>query len=166
MRSASLPLVPPQEPIRVSVSQAMPNSTQQTETRSFERSSWPSGTLRPVLLELQRQLRANDVSISLNPGVTGKSGPQIGGIDLVTGLTELPVGEAVITVRYARDLSDSEMVSHSDVLTLEQLVADEIVVVFSATDEGYRIGVSSRDRRHARRIFEQVVAGLSLLPAS
>lgn len=106
---------------------------------------------------------AKDLSVVINVALcTGKSAPTAGGVTLASEWTEFPAGESVLTARYTRELSDSEMVSHSDVLTLEQLGVDEVVVQVCATDDEYRIGVRSQDHRHSRTVFEQIKAGLLL----
>lgn len=88
--------------------------------------------------------------------------PVSGDLELVSKLTDLPVGEAVVLVRFIRDLTDSEMASHADVLTLEQLGSDETVMTFSASESEYRIHVRSRNDDLSQTILVALAADLSL----
>lgn len=136
-------------------------------TRTYQQSSWDAGQLQAVMLEIQQLLKATDLHITLGSTRSdGRSTTRSGGINLVSELTEIPTGRSSLSARYIRKLSDSEMVSHADVLTLNQLGGNEVVLTFSAVDKTWTVELKSSDAGIAKDVYGRLQQGLSLQDAA
>ena len=127
-------------------------------TRRFKSTAWQTGTLSTVLSDLVDVLQARQVNVSFKETQTVGTVPAAGdGPETVRGVTSLPVGQGILTVRYVREHGDSADISNVDILTVDMLGADIVSVVFNATETEYQIDVRSRKHNLAEAAYALLV---------
>ncbi|MCP4173769.1 MAG: hypothetical protein GY758_23695 [Fuerstiella sp.] len=84
------------------------------------------------------------------------------GPETVRGVTSLPVGQDMLTVRYVREQGDAADVSNVDILTIDLLSVDVVSIVFGATAAEYQIDIQARNPDLMDSAFALLTDHLSL----
>lgn len=133
------------------------------KSRHFRKTTWKAGALSALLSELLDKINSNQADIKFiqaepdSKSVTIKGGPE-----KVAAVTELPVGQKVLTAQYIRERGDSDIVSNADILSLDMLTVDVVSLVFNVTPDEYKVDVRARDAVLADTIFASLIEHLSL----
>jgi|AntAceMinimDraft_11_1070367.scaffolds.fasta_scaffold12766_3 hypothetical protein len=133
------------------------------KSRHFKKTTWQAGALSALLSELLDKINSKQAEIKFTQAEPGEKSVTIkGGPEQAAAVTELPVGQKVLTAQYIRERGESDIVSNVDILSLDMLTVDVVSLVFNVTADEYQVDVRARDAVLADSIFQSLIDHLSL----